>query len=79
MTAAAPKVAPMSSFSDANNKLHENPRFVADIAIVEKKGLNFKVTEPAKRTMDQYEEGNDSTVNNHILRAPKAKIYINWN
>lgn len=78
LTKEAKSFAPISSFSDAENALSEVAEFAGDSVVVEKKGFEFEVFEPAERVLEQYKLHKYPSKNSHFFRRPRAKLYFNW-
>ncbi len=81
LTDEASVIQPMDSFSDrlsTKDAPHlKDPRFLANRAIVNLRGFEFKVVAPDQSIVNQYSSplGDDAS---NVNRAPKAKILINW-
>jgi len=45
---------------------------------VEKKGFAFTVHTPSARISDRYAFQGDADSHEHAYRAPKVKVYFNW-
>lgn len=75
-------IQPMNTFSDrlsTNDAPHlKDPRFLANRAIVNLRGFEFKVVAPDNSILDQYYSDWDSNTNAYSNRRPKAKIIIDW-
>lgn len=79
LTKTAVKYAPVSSFSDADNKWSSLERFQADSAVVEKHGFGFKVVSPDYRIIQKYTPSVDGDANDNYHRRPRVKVLFNWN
>ncbi len=64
-------------FMDSKNALHPKKRFHSDNAVVEKKGLVFKVVEPSSRIEKLY-SSKDPDSNINVYRKPQVKILVEW-
>lgn len=77
LTENAPVFKAASSFRDIDNKISEDERFIADTAVVNKVGLNFRVIEPEGQ-LSHYNDGASASTNDNVFRAPQVKVILNW-
>ena len=79
VTSTAPKFAPVSKFSDAENAFPTREAYRGDTAVVEKVGFKFEVVSPSKRVIERYsKEANANSLEN-FYRRPRVKVYFDWN
>lgn len=88
LTAAAKTYEPMSAFDDAAfgpSAAHlADPRLSAAVAIVQPKGVQFRVEQPAADVLAQYGLENPTATDARATspekeRAPLVKLFLDWN
>ncbi|MBT3585960.1 MAG: hypothetical protein HN509_13725 [Halobacteriovoraceae bacterium] len=78
MTEESAAFAPISTFKDSDNVLSSIEDFHGDSVVVEKHGFSFQVAPPSGQILKRYSSQFNAEDNDTAHRAPKAKIYFDW-
>jgi len=85
LTAASKAYEPVSAFDDADfgpDAEHiKDPRLTAAVAIVQPKGVKFRVERPGSDITAQFgaKGGMPAALGTEADRAPMVKLFIDWN